>query len=287
MAGEEVIPNKDVGHPENWDRNPAEGRDASMSELLFEETHAMSSHVCSRHRAGATRILAGMAILAVLSLATPSASAQVSLSWEATDESTGSTTAADIASGVSSGSINLANFTFSLTATVPGGPPGINTLTLTTNATVINNSSTTDTLDLVVTGMGFIGTGVTGANFNVAANVTASQNRSASDTTSATSSADNVYLGSLVGTPNAGFGAQAYTFTGTPPGTGPNITFMLTGASFSITQELVITLGGGDSVNFPITTNVTPTPEPSSMAIAGMGALGLIGYSLRGRKTLG
>jgi hypothetical protein len=48
-----------------------------------------------------------------------------------------------------------------------------------------------------------------------------------------------------------------------------------TGASFSTT-----TLGSGDF-------QTSPTPEPSTMALAGLGALGLIGYGLRRRKAMG
>jgi len=48
-----------------------------------------------------------------------------------------------------------------------------------------------------------------------------------------------------------------------------------TGTAFSSTV-----VGSGD-------TTTSPVPEPSSLAIAGIGALGLIGYGLRRRKALG
>jgi len=48
-----------------------------------------------------------------------------------------------------------------------------------------------------------------------------------------------------------------------------------TGSAFSTTS-----IGSGD-------TYTSPVPEPSSMAIAGLGALGMIGYGLRRRKALG
>jgi len=47
------------------------------------------------------------------------------------------------------------------------------------------------------------------------------------------------------------------------------------GAQFTSTG-----LGSGDAITSPV-------PEPSSLAIAGLGALGLIGYGLRRRKAMG
>jgi len=46
------------------------------------------------------------------------------------------------------------------------------------------------------------------------------------------------------------------------------------------------TTGVGQVVNADLTTTVT-VPEPSSIAVAGIGALSLIGYGLRRRKALG
>ncbi len=58
------------------------------------------------------------------------------------------------------------------------------------------------------------------------------------------------------------------------------------GATYMLNN--VLTLTAGDSViNVNGTTGVTAVPEPSSMAIAGLGALGMIGYGLRRRKALG
>jgi len=55
---------------------------------------------------------------------------------------------------------------------------------------------------------------------------------------------------------------------------------------YSMTEDFQIVLGKGQSFTFSAST-VAPNPEPSSMAIAGIGALGLIGYGLRRRKSLG
>ena len=67
------------------------------------------------------------------------------------------------------------------------------------------------------------------------------------------------------------------------------MTVALGGPSFTITQNFSITLAGHSVGSYSIQTGVNPVgvPEPSSMAIAGLGALGMIGYGLRRRKALG
>jgi len=57
---------------------------------------------------------------------------------------------------------------------------------------------------------------------------------------------------------------------------------------YSITEQLKLTLGAnGGELNFSSNTTLSSVPEPSTMAIAGLGALGMIGYGLRRRKALG
>lgn len=64
-------------------------------------------------------------------------------------------------------------------------------------------------------------------------------------------------------------------------------------APYSLTERFKITLTAGESITFSSSTNLTKgpdiqaIPEPSAMALAGLGALGLIGYGLRRRKALG
>jgi len=59
------------------------------------------------------------------------------------------------------------------------------------------------------------------------------------------------------------------------------------GSPYSITETFKITLSAGSLINFGSNTTLTSVPEPSSMAIAGLGALGMIGYGLRRRKARG
>jgi MYXO-CTERM domain-containing protein len=56
--------------------------------------------------------------------------------------------------------------------------------------------------------------------------------------------------------------------------------------TYTLSQSVTLTGINNNASNFNYTANsgVTPTPEPSSMAIAGLGALGLIGYGIRRRR---
>jgi hypothetical protein len=61
------------------------------------------------------------------------------------------------------------------------------------------------------------------------------------------------------------------------------------GPGYSLSEQIVLT-GINPSAagfNFGGTSSVTSVPEPTSLAIAGIGGLGLIGYGLRRRKALG
>jgi hypothetical protein len=65
------------------------------------------------------------------------------------------------------------------------------------------------------------------------------------------------------------------------------------GSPYSITQQFKVILGAsGGEINFGTNTTLeqvpsTSVPEPSTLALTGLGALGLIGYGLRRRKALG
>jgi PEP-CTERM motif len=54
--------------------------------------------------------------------------------------------------------------------------------------------------------------------------------------------------------------------------------------TFSMTEFFKVQLGTHASIGFNTSTSLTLLPEPSSMAIAGLGMLGMVGYGLRWRR---
>jgi hypothetical protein len=54
---------------------------------------------------------------------------------------------------------------------------------------------------------------------------------------------------------------------------------------YSMTETFAFTLGAGAEINFSSSTTLSPVPEPTSLSLAALGALGLTGYSLRRRKV--
>lgn len=54
-------------------------------------------------------------------------------------------------------------------------------------------------------------------------------------------------------------------------------------SGYSMTEFFKVTLGGGGKISFATTTSLTLVPEPSSLAIAALGGLGLVGIGLRRR----
>jgi MYXO-CTERM domain-containing protein len=96
----------------------------------------------------------------------------------------------------------------------------------------------------------------------------------------------------LLGTPTAGAaitdftnGLQNATASASTYGTGSAFGSFTRTGDYSLTQVANITLTAGGKINFAAHENVTAIPEPSTMAIAGLGALGLIGYGLWRRRA--
>jgi len=52
---------------------------------------------------------------------------------------------------------------------------------------------------------------------------------------------------------------------------------------YSMTEFFKVTLGAGGKISFGSSTTVVPTPEPTSLAIAALGGIGLVGFGLRRR----
>jgi hypothetical protein len=92
--------------------------------------------------------------------------------------------------------------------------------------------------------------------------------------------------------PTAGAGQASLTTTFTSTPTGATATGAFTATSpYSLTETLVLTFSGAGSVLVSLSSDssagFTAIPEPSTMAIAGLGSLGFIAYGLRRRKASG
>jgi len=158
---------------------------------------------------------------------------------------------------------------------------------LSTNLSVVNNTlGNTNTLNLVI-----IGTGFTAPVTPPPVALSSSLGGSAGPISGAS---DTLSFNTLVA--NTSYGVGSYTFP-TTGGTenytaSPTINTTigsLTG-TYSVEQDVNIHLTGktgtGDTIGFNANTNLqSVVPEPSTMAIAGLGALGMIGYGLRRRKS--
>jgi hypothetical protein len=82
--------------------------------------------------------------------------------------------------------------------------------------------------------------------------------------------------------------ATPVAITATSFSTGSTGLIASLGPTFSITELVKVTLSAHGSVSLGSFTSLSQTaPEPSTMALAGLGALGLIGYGVRRRKVLG
>jgi hypothetical protein len=89
-------------------------------------------------------------------------------------------------------------------------------------------------------------------------------------------------------------GPQSPVITGTSAWSSDAVPLTITSlaATYSMTERFDLFLSTGSMINFSSSTTLTniplnAIPEPSSLAIAGVGALGMIGFGLRRRKALG
>jgi hypothetical protein len=169
---------------------------------------------------------------------------------------------------------------------------------LQTNTLTLNNTgSGSATITLLVTGSGYsFGgssvpatgsanyslSGTAGPGFNGAAD-----SASFTGTVGSTTLNPNPANASVTG---SGPGTGSYTFT--PGSSSPLQNVNLGGAAFAIGEKITITLGAGDTSQFTETIGVFPnavpppgTPEPSTLALAGLGTLGFVAYGLRRRKA--
>jgi len=83
-------------------------------------------------------------------------------------------------------------------------------------------------------------------------------------------------------------GSQSLNISSTgSPGTSTTFNVSSLSSPYSITETYAITLSAVAYITLDASTGLSQTavPEPSTMAIAGLGALGMIGYGIRRRKS--
>jgi hypothetical protein len=167
------------------------------------------------------------------------------------------------------------------------GPPPISELQSATVSVTNTTGGTGDVLHITVTGTGYTAP-TAPPNISGLSHIGA--------TFSLVTATDSLAFQSLV--PTAVFAApgpftpQSDTFSA--PGSfsnDQNRTITALGAPYTITETYAVVLNEkNDTINFSGSTTLTGTvvpphviPEPSTMALAGLGGLGLIGYGLRRR----
>lgn len=62
------------------------------------------------------------------------------------------------------------------------------------------------------------------------------------------------------------------------------VVFYMPTHAFGLLQNVEISMAANTTMQFILTSQLCNVPEPSSMAIAGLGALGLVGYGIRRRR---
>jgi len=234
-------------------------------------------------------LFAALAILAMLGLATPSASAAVTLSY--TVDGGASTGLTSGVSKMGSGGVPGGDISYTLTATA--GDTAVTSALNTVTIDINNSTTTTETITFVVTGTGYTMGGLAAPGFKILAAYSVSGTGgpavATKDAVTVSSTVAGTSLGSSVGTTTTNPIASIYTFT---PAVSPVASITLGGSTFTITQTLAITLGAHDSSSITLGTLALPNPlqavpEPSGLAIAGLGGLGMIGFGLRRRKAMG
>jgi len=236
--------------------------------------------------------LVALAIVAILGLATPTASAAVTLGYDVVSGNGPATSYSSFASSgpptwFQSGTTNSIGWSITANETDAASGSGLTTVTI----NLSNAGSGTNTITIGVQGSGYTmgGTAASGKQITESSSLQGTAGppyNGANDSASGYS----VIAGNTLTTQNATVSGSSSSGTGTYSISLPtvNTTGTLSGSPFSIVQQLTITLGAGDKSSFTFTSGTGPVvPEPSTLAIAGLGALGMIGYGLRRRKALG
>jgi len=195
---------------------------------------------------------------------------------------------------------SLGSYTGSISVVITNFPGVTGTGSISTNVSVGTLTSTTPE-DLKVqvqlvnpvgqTNLLWTSPNGTPVNVSAASSLAASGDTNGQVTTStffnSTTSTTTTGLGAATTTATLANGSTGVTNTGIPNPAGTytlSQTVLLHGLTVPAGGTLAPVFGGTATVTGPTRTAV---PEPSSLAIAGLGALGMIGYGLRRRKAMG
>jgi hypothetical protein len=230
-------------------------------------------------------MLAGMAMLASMILP---ASARADLEiWASTTGAPGSYV--ELASAPTGTALFTApppsgfTGTVALTGNLPGTP-----LTATEFGTQLNiTSSSAATLHLIFEEIGFTAptappalamSSVFSPSVTTGLNLSVSSYQSYADPHAVVNINGYTASGSATTT-----GSQ--TLTAAPNGSTATTTVPTLGSPYALVETLTVSFTAGGSLNSSTTTTLTTTPEPSTMTLAAIGSIALLGYNLRRRKA--
>jgi hypothetical protein len=233
----------------------------------------------NKHSRSLVAPVTAMVAIAVLAMATP-AHATLQISLQEAGVNGGAITSVGTAADFSSVSFtgNYGDFTVTIFGGSSDNGASLSDL-LQSTTSVTNNSGTSKTLKLYVSQTNY--TLPAGSLLNVSSGLGGSVSTGSVGLT-------GIFQGyadknnNLNGTGDFTTGAQNATQNGNTFDTGSaNGVFSRTNPMYSLTSIVTFALSGGGKANYSSHVNVTPIPEPSTMALGGLGALGLIGYGLR------
>jgi len=186
----------------------------------------------------------------------------------------------------------VGNFAVTLTAVTSNNASTGSTLNITNLSVALKSGAT------LVSGGDKITINAAGTNFSLPVGPTLNLASSGTATFTAPTSGDNMTYQSFLNTSNTstvGAGTPSASFTLTSTGGNqslatPTSNVAATGRSgnyamSSITTVTITSLANpSETIDTTGAAIATAVPEPSTMAIAGLGALGMIGYGIRRRK---
>lgn len=241
----------------------------------------------SKHLRRLTSPCAAMVAILIMGMATP-ARAALDI-WASTTNTT--PVAGDQIATAGSGSTatfsgNVGSFSINLLATSSDSPGSPTFAKLTgTTLSITNSGGSTANLYISLGDTGFTGP-LTPPDIGVNSHIgvtTVIDN--AANTMTFTSYVNNGPAGAQNGTSGTAVGPTSPQILTGSDHKDAYATLTSLSSGFSITQLLAITLGAGSEINFSTNTTLSSVPEPSTMALAGLGMLGFVGYGLR-RRTV-